>query len=72
MTDAQIALELSNVTPIAGRMKESAYDQERARLRGLYGDSRKEAGARFEQALAKLFHVSGWTLEELARKEGKS
>jgi hypothetical protein len=40
-------------------------------LRGLYGDSRKEAGARYEQALAKLFYVSGWTLNELAKKEGK-
>jgi transcriptional regulator with XRE-family HTH domain len=58
--------------PIVGRMKETEYDQERTRLRGLYGDSRKEAGARFEQALATLFYVSGWTQEELAKKEGKS
>jgi hypothetical protein len=38
-----------------GRMAEADYERERARLRGLYGDSRKEAGARYEQALARLF-----------------
>jgi hypothetical protein len=55
-----------------GAMAEADFDRERARLRGLYGDSRKEAGARYEQALAKLFYVSGWTLERLAKKEGKT
>jgi hypothetical protein len=30
------------------------------------------AGVRFEQELARLFHVSGWTQEELAKVEGKS
>lgn len=34
--------------------------------------SRIEAGARFEQELARLFWRSGWTQEELAKKEGKS
>jgi hypothetical protein len=53
------------------RMSVADFERERARLQGLYGDSRKEAGARYEQALAKLFYVSGWTLKELATKEGK-
>lgn len=30
------------------------------------------AGARFEQELAQLFYRSGWTQEQLAKKEGKS
>jgi hypothetical protein len=54
-----------------GRMTAEQFDAERARLRGLYGDSRKEAGARYEQALARPFYVSGWTLDELAKKERK-
>lgn len=54
------------------RMSAERFDQERAELRATYGDSKGEAGARFEQALAKLFYRSGWTQEELARKEGKS
>ena len=41
-------------------------------LRQAYGDSRTDAGARFEQELARLFWPSGWTQEELAKKEGKS
>jgi hypothetical protein len=53
-------------------MTEAAYDAERARLHELYGDSRQEAGAKFEQALAVLFHRSNWTQAELAKKEGKS
>lgn len=59
------------VTPIHGHMSKQDYDRERAKLRGLYGDSRKEAGARFEQALARLFNISGWTLAELAERERK-
>ena len=54
-----------------GRMTAAQFDAERTRLRGLYGDSRKEAGARYEQALARLFYQSGWTLNELAKREGK-
>jgi hypothetical protein len=51
------------------RMPEEVYERERTRLREIYGDSSKEAGARFEQELAKLFYRSGWTQEELAKKE---
>ena len=53
-------------------MSEAEYDKARAEVRVAYGDSRTEAGARFEQALASLFYRSGWTQEKLAAKEGKS
>jgi hypothetical protein len=53
-------------------MTDAEYEAERARLRETYGDSKKEAGVRYEQALAVLFHRSGWTQEKLAKKEGKS
>ena len=54
------------------RMTEATYDAERARLRELYGNSSIEAAAKRDQALAVLFHRSGWTQDELAAKEGKS
>lgn len=53
-------------------MSPADYEAERARLREAYGNSRTNAGARFEQELARLFYRSGWTQEELAKKEGKS
>jgi len=52
-------------------MTDAEYEVAREKLRATYGDSRAEAGARFEQALATLFHRSGWTQEKLAEKEGK-
>ena len=44
----------------------------RARLRKLYGESSVETAAKRDQALAQLFARSGWTQEELGKKEGKS
>lgn len=35
-------------------------------------NSPKQAGIRFEQALAQLFYRSGWTQEQLAQEEGKN
>lgn len=67
------SLEISgNVTPIRNRMSERDYDRARAELKATYGDNTTEAGAKREQALAQLFYRSGWTQEELAKKEGKS
>lgn len=60
------------VPPPAGGMSEAEYDAERDQLRELYGDTSKEAGAKADQALARLFFRSGWTQEKLAAKEGKS
>lgn len=63
----------SSVIPFTPpRMSETDYDRERQRIRDLFGDSRNEAGTRWEQALAQLFWRSGWRQEELAIKEGKS
>jgi hypothetical protein len=53
-------------------MSEQDYDAERARLHELYGQSSAEAAAKRDQALALLFYRSGWTQEELAKKEDKS
>jgi hypothetical protein len=53
-------------------MSEFEYDQERARLRELYGDNSAEAAAKRDQAMADLFRRSGWTQEKLAAKESKS
>jgi hypothetical protein len=51
-------------------MTDADYDRERERLRVLYGNSAAEAAALRDQALALLFHRSGWTQERLAAKEG--
>jgi transcriptional regulator with XRE-family HTH domain len=62
----------ADIVPLHARMTDAAYDAERAQLRETYGENRTDAGAKFEQALAALFHRSGWTQQELADKEGKS
>lgn len=64
--------DMQNIIPISGRMSEPEYEAERRRLRDTYGDSRRDAGIRWEQALAVLFFRSGWTQDHLAAKEGKS
>src|SRR6266568_6879840 len=56
----------------AGQMTEAEYDRARAKLRQTYGDSKQQAGVRWEQELARLFYRSGWTHERLAEKERKS
>lgn len=61
----------ATVTPIT-RMTADDYETRRAELRATYGDSKGDAGGRYEQELAKLFAASGWTQEQLAKKEGKS
>jgi hypothetical protein len=60
------------VVPLRNRMTEAEYEAERQRLRDTYGDSSGEANGKREQELARLFARSGWTQEELAKKEGKS
>jgi len=54
-----------------GRMIEAEYDQERARLRVLYG-VRSKNNAKLDQAIALLFARTGWTQEELAAKEPRA
>jgi hypothetical protein len=51
------------------RMSAADYERERQRIAETYGANSREAGALRDQALARLFHVSGWTQEELAKKE---
>jgi hypothetical protein len=53
-------------------MTEADYGKERAKLRKPNGDGSVLLAAKRDQALANLFYQSGWTQEELAKKEGRS
>ena len=53
-----------------GKLSRTDYEHDRAAIRETYGDSSQQAGAKRDQALAKLFYRSGWMQEELAKVEG--
>jgi hypothetical protein len=59
--------QTSTIGHNSGHMTEAEYDRERAKI----AKTKAEAGVRWEQELAALFHRSGWSGDELARKEGK-
>jgi hypothetical protein len=59
----------ATIHDIERRMSDEAYEREREAIRETYGDSNAEALALRDQALAKLYLRSGWTQEELAKKE---
>lgn len=63
-----------NITPFPSggnrAMTVEQYRVERQKLTATYGESKIEAGTRWEQELAKLFNRSGWTQEQLAKHEG--
>jgi len=57
-------------------LRYSYFSEPTHRMTGLpqehyLGKTKAEAGARFEQELAKLFYRSGWTQQALAEAEGK-
>lgn len=59
------------VVPLPGRrMTDDEFDAEFQKIMATYGNSRKEAGDRWEQELAKFLYRSGWTQEKLAEKIG--
>ena len=63
----------SNIAPITGkRFTEEDYVREREKIRETFGNNAAEAKGLRDQAMAKLFYVSGWTQEEVSKKKGKS
>jgi hypothetical protein len=56
----------------SGQMTEDEYDRARAKLRSAGRDSSIETAAKRDQALGILFDRSGWTEEQVAKKEGRS
>jgi transcriptional regulator with XRE-family HTH domain len=59
----------------ANKMSVAEFDAEYQRITDTYGKSKAEAGARFEQELARFFHRAkgaGWTQERIAKQIGKS
>lgn len=63
-----MSAQLANLSD-ARRMTPEQYTAARDDIRATYGDSNAEAHAMRDQALAALFHRSGWTQEELAKAE---
>jgi hypothetical protein len=56
----------------ARRMNADEFAKARAEIARVHGTNGKEAAAKYEQELARLFEHSRWTQEELAKAEGKS
>jgi hypothetical protein len=56
---------MGEIVPLTSRMSEAEYDAVRAAL-----GNRKDAKAKWDQELCKLYVTSGWTTAALARKEG--
>jgi hypothetical protein len=60
------------VVPLHRAMTDAEYDQERERIRSLYGDKNEEAIAKRDAALALLCQNSRWTQDKIAAKERMS
>lgn len=56
----------------ARRMNAEEFAKSRAEIVRIHGSNGKEAAAKYEQELARLFEHSRWTQEELAKAEGRS
>lgn len=54
------------------KMTADQYQAERQQIEATYGANASEANGLREQALAALYHRTGWTQVELAKVEGKS
>jgi len=57
----------------SAQMSDEEYNRERAGLMSaFYGDSSIDVAAKRDQALALLFYRSGWTEDQVAKKEGRT